>query len=186
MFESSRGEMAAGSVPTGGIQDGKGTGNMEIRAASEADIVRLRAIAHDSEAHWGYGHGFMEKFDQVFNITSSFLLNNPVYVGQINGTIVAFWGIKTDGQGASAKLEYLYVSARHLGEGIGTYMWRDLTLWCKAHHIEKLTFVTSGQAVRFYEKMGARLCGETCSKIDGRPIPCLVFSVNGQPPAEEA
>ena len=126
----------------------------------------------------------MDKFDHVFNITSSFLLNNPVHIGEIGGKIVAFWGIKIKEQGASAQLEYMYVSVHHLGEGIGKNMWRDLTTWCKEHHVEKLTFVTSEQAVRFYEKMGAKRYGETFSEIDGRLIPCLVFLIDQQPLAE--
>lgn len=149
---------------------------MEITAAAEADIEELRSIAHGAEAHWGYGREFMEKFDRVFNITPGFLVDHAVHVGRSGGKITAFWGIK--GHGPEAELEYLYVSPQHLGGGIGKCMWMDLVEWCSENRVEELTFVTSEQAVGFYEKMGARRCGEAVSGIDGRMIPRLVYQVS--------
>ena len=148
---------------------------MQITAAAKADIGELRAIAHGAEAHWGYDQAFMEKFDRVFNITPGFLVDNTVRVGKIGGKVIAFWGIK--GQGMGAELEYLYVSPQHLGEGIGKSIWLDLVEWCRENQVKELTFVTSEQAVGFYEKMGARRCGEAVSEIDGRLIPRLVYQV---------
>lgn len=148
---------------------------MKITAAIEADIHELRSIAHGAEAHWGYDRAFMEKFDRVFNITPDFLVDNPVRVGRNGGKIMAFWGIKN--RGAEAELEYLYVSPKHQGQGLGKCMWEDLTAWCRQHQVGKLTFVTSHQAVPFYEKMGARRCEDVVSEIDGRMIPQLIYQV---------
>ncbi len=148
---------------------------MEITAAVETDIEELRSIAHGAEAHWGYDRAFMEKFDRVFNITPEFLVDNPVRAARDGGKIMAFWGIKM--HGPEAELEYLYVSPKHLGQGIGRYMWRDLTVWCREQQVENLTFVTSHQAVPFYEKMGARRCGEMVSEIDGRMIPRFKYQM---------
>ena len=53
-------------------------------------------------------------------------------------------------------------------------MWRHLTDWCRENDMSEISFVTSFQAVGFYEKMGACVNGETLSIIDGRVIPKLL------------
>lgn len=146
---------------------------MEMTAAVEADLPELRSIAHDSEAYWGCGQDFMDKFDRVFNITGDFIVDNAVYTGRIGGKIVAFWGLKK--MGLTAELEYFYVSRDCIGMGLGKCLWYSLITWCIGKQVKKLTFVTSEQAVGFYEKMGARRCGEAVSEIDGRLIPRLIY-----------
>lgn len=71
----------------------------KISPASPADVPYLRSLAHDSEAHWGYSPEFMDKFDQDFNITASFLEENPVFAAYFGQTLAAFWGMRQSGQG---------------------------------------------------------------------------------------
>ena len=140
------------------------------------DVENLRSLAHESEAHWGYDKKFMDVFDRIINITEEFILNNPVYVIRENLNPVAFWGLRRDFE--MWELEYFYVSERDLGKGFGKQMWDHMTNWCKEHKIKRIHFVTSYQAVGFYEKMGAIQDGNSQSMIDGRSIPHFIYIVN--------
>ena len=143
--------------------------------ATPEDVDHLRSLAHKSESHWGYDNTFMDVYDSKFNITEKFILDNPVYVIWKNVIPIAFWGLKYDF--GKWELEYFYVAKRYLGKGYGKQMWHHMTNWCKEHKIRKIHFVTSYQAVGFYEKMGAIQEDVSQSMIDGRPIPHFIYEI---------
>lgn len=147
-----------------------------FRKAAQEDVEVLRRLAYQSEAHWGYHESFMERFHQEFNITKAFLTEHPVFVGETEAEIVAFWGMVQNQEGC--ELEYFYVASSCLGEGYGKVMWQHMTDWCRNRHIPSIHFVTSPQAVGFYEKMGAVQDRMAESVIDGRMIPHFQFEIN--------
>ena len=149
---------------------------MKFVQATPEDVKSLRSLAHKSEAHWDYDKQFMDVFDSKFNITEKFIVSNPVYILLENLIPVAFWGIRYDSE--TWELEYFYVSERNLGNGYGKQMWNHMTNWCKEHKIRTIHFVTSHQAVGFYEKMGAIQKGISQSMIDGREIPHFVYELS--------
>ena len=148
---------------------------IKFARATPENVEHLRSIAHDSEAHWGYDKEFMDAFDCKFNITEKFILNQPVYVLFRGSVPVAFWGLRQDLE--TWELEYFYVSEQDLGRGYGKQMWDHMINWCKEHKIRKIHFVTSHQAIGFYEKMGAVQDGMSQSMIDGRTIPHFVYEL---------
>lgn len=46
-------------------------GMMQFVQAIPENVENLRALAHKSEAHWGYDKKFMDTFDSKFNITEN-------------------------------------------------------------------------------------------------------------------
>ncbi len=114
---------------------------MEFIRAGINFTDELRKIAHESEAYWGYDHGYMTKFDSLFNITKEFIAMHTVYLGQQDGKIRCFWGIlrKSD----YWELEYFYISCDSIGEGCGRKMWLHMINWCMENHVEKIQWVTS-------------------------------------------
>jgi len=146
--------------------------NLFFTQATSTQTDQLRALARDSEAHWGYSSDFMARFDLTFNITPSFILENPVYAAWDGHAPLAFWGLKQDEN--DWELEYFYVAEHTLGKGYGQQMWRHMTDWCRSHAVASFHFVTSPQAIGFYEKMGAVQDGATHSSLDGRPIPHFI------------
>ncbi len=139
------------------------------------DVSKLRLLAHKSEAHWGYNENFMDIFDQVFNITEQFIRRNPVFVLWSDTDPVAFWGLMKDD--VCWELEYFYVEVSSLGKGYGKQMWSHMINWCEEHKIQTIHFVTSTQAVGFYERMGATKDYMAQSVIDGRSIPHFTYEV---------
>ena len=142
----------------------------------KAELVHLndlREIAYHSERYWGFSDEFMEIFEKKFNITESFLEKNPVYIGMEMDIPVCFWGVMPSYN--RCELEYFYVDTECIGNGYGAAMWRHLTNWCSENYMSEISFVTSSQAVGFYEKMGASVKEETLSIIDGRVIPKLLY-----------
>lgn len=148
---------------------------LSIRAAQVRDEDALRRIAFNSEAHWGYSEEFMKIFDENYNITETFLKNNPVYVIECSEEVIGFWGMETTTE--RFELEYFYIAEEHLRKGFGRVLWNNLLLWCTSNKVQEFNFVTSPQAVQFYLKSGAIKTGEVPSTIDRRMIPELLYSV---------
>lgn len=146
---------------------------MNFYRAEIWETEELRLLARESEAHWGYDESFMGIFDNTFNITESFIRENPVFSAREGECMAAFWGMRPDENGW--ELEYFYVSENVLGKGLGKKMWKHMTGWCEEQGVKQFHFVTSPQAVGFYEKMGAVQDGESRSLMDGRPIPHFVY-----------
>lgn len=147
---------------------------MIFHKADITEINQLRNIAYQSEAHWGYDDVFMDVFEKRFNITKEFLQQHPVYAGTVEDDTVGFWGMQ-DVDTDCPELEYFYIAPAYLNRGLGKLMWLDLTAWCRANGVAAFEFVTSPQAVGFYEKMGAAVTGERRSAIDGRMVPLLEY-----------
>lgn len=148
---------------------------IEFIRAIPQNVDKLRILARNSEAHWNYNDTFMTRFDEIFNITKKFIIENPVYVAWIDDCPVAFWGLSCGMLGW--ELEYFYVSESYLINGYGKQMWYHMIRWCKDHSIHKISFVTSHQAVGFYKKMGAIQDTMVESIIDGREIPHFIYRV---------
>lgn len=148
---------------------------MEFYRAGKEDTGQLRRLAYESEAYWGYDAAFMEAFEKQYNITEDFVMTNPAYAAADSQGLLGFWGLAQ--RDSKWCLEYFYVNANRIKTGLGKSLWNHLTGWCKENQIGELEFVTSPQAVGFYEKMGAVAVGEKKSPIDGRPIPNLRCSM---------
>lgn len=147
----------------------------DFRKAKESDLLRLRTLAEHSEAHWGFDDYFIKTFNEKYNLTVEFMKSNPVFIMNLEDEILGFWGIFQSNE--CAELEFFYIDVKHLKEGLGKHMWVHMISWCENQGIKKIEFVTSQQAVGFYEKCGAVQDGKSISTIDGREIPHLSFEI---------
>lgn len=148
-----------------------------IKAAFESDADLLSELAYYSELYWGYDDEYMENFKLYYNVTAEFIKKNPVSVLKEDNRIIGFWGM----QHATGlwELEYFYMTVGRIGKGHGRQLWGSLIEECKKNQIEKFEFVTSPQAVKFYEKMGAETIGRVKSVLkQGRMIPKLRYTLN--------
>lgn len=146
---------------------------LTFRRACSNDVERLRILARNSEAVWGFDETFLQTFDEKYNVTKTYINNNVVYVMLQNEVLVGFWGMNM--QEKLLELDFFYIDAGKLRRGYGKRMWKHLMEWCHANDVLRFDFVTSQPAVEFYLACGARLTGTTKSSIDGREIPTLRY-----------
>ena len=142
-----------------------------FRKAELKDLYRLRPLARNSEGIWSFSEEFLNVFDAKYNIDEEFLAAYPVYIMERGEGLLGFWGLIPKGR--AAWLEYFYIDASKTRKGLGKALLGHLKDYCRKARIEKLEFVTSQPALKFYERCGARVTGSTVSSIDGREIPQL-------------
>ncbi|MGC7873381.1 GNAT family N-acetyltransferase [Desulfosporosinus sp. SYSU MS00001] len=149
---------------------------LRIRSAKTGESETLTNIAIRSEAYWGYGSSYMEKFQSIYKMTEEFIIKNPTFVIEEDQNLLGFYGILTNNN--DSILEYFFVDSIYIGHGYGKILWNQLVNNCKDLGIKKFCIVTSPQAKEFYVKMGANVCGEVESLLKkGRLIPVLIYSV---------
>lgn len=149
---------------------------MHIRKAQACEADILTDIAVRSESYWGFDPDFMSNFKSIYRVTEKFINKNPTFVIEENDRIIGFYGVSNCG--SDTELEYLYVGPEHIGKGIGKLMWNHLIVHCKDNSIDRITFVTSPQAVGFYTKQGAVQVGEVESLVrKGRMVPRFIYDI---------
>ena len=147
---------------------------IKFRRADCKDVALLSEIACRSEAYWNYSDEFMEIFRSQYGVTEDFVEVNSVFLMENDQRQVGFYGLII---GNPTELEFFYIEPECIGKGYGRIMWEHLLELCHGEKIDSFVFVTSPQAVPFYEKMGAEVIGSTCSSVDGRNIPKLSFQI---------
>lgn len=149
---------------------------LKAEKADEKISEELSRLAYDSEAYWGYDKNYMDQFGKYYPVTADFIRNHPVRVLKEGDRAVGFFGLQKDKP--NWQLEFFYVRAAFVGKGYGRNLWNELLAFCREEKIGRFEFVTSPQAVPFYEKMGARVVGEEASLLKkGRIIPKLLYSL---------
>lgn len=148
---------------------------MQFRKALIDEADALSALAFRSEAFWGYDSSFMAKFEEIYRLTPETISMNTSEVMLYENRVVGFY-LYVIGPEA-VELEYFYVEPGCIGQGFGRALWKRLIQNMKAHQIDHFSFVTSPQAVGFYEKMGAFVVGEMVSQlVTGRMVPKLEYT----------
>lgn len=147
-----------------------------LRFATEDQSDLLSELAYRSEAYWGYDEAYMNRFRLFYNVGKDFISHNTVCVLEGGSDIIGFFGLSEKTE--EWQLEYFYITASHIGKGFGCRLWNMLIQKCREMDISCFEFVTSPQAVPFYEKMGAETIGYVESLLmRGRMIPKLRYAI---------
>jgi GNAT superfamily N-acetyltransferase len=143
-----------------------------MRDATVEDCEALSALAFASKAHWGYDDAFMEACREELTIRPVDLERARLRVAAAT-EILGFHGI--DG----GELGWMFVAPEATGRGIGTALFIDALDIARAAGIETLRIDSDPNAAAFYERMGARLVGETPSaSIPGRVLPVYAIGIS--------
>jgi N-acetylglutamate synthase-like GNAT family acetyltransferase len=152
-----------------------------IRPARPGDAEALSRLAADSEARWGFSDAFLDRFREAYRITPDYLARNPTFVAEEDGELAGFYALVPGG--GAWELEFLYVAPGRMGAGLGARLWRHMVDACREQGVREVRLVCGPEPLPFYLRMGAKVVGETRSKLDpGRRILELVYL----PPAGEA
>ena len=136
------------------------------------DCEALSALAFASKAHWGYDDAFMEACREELTIRPVDLERVRLRVA-VTTEILGFHGIDGD------ELGWMFVAPGATRRGIGTALFIDALDIARAAGIETLRIESDPNAAAFYERVGARLVGETPSaSIPGRVLPVYAIGVS--------
>ncbi|WP_119392495.1 GNAT family N-acetyltransferase [Taklimakanibacter lacteus] len=99
------------------------------------------------------------------------LSQRDVWVAEIEGTIVGFFGLEAPEDGVSV-VNPIFVEPDLQQGGVGRALWRKLEERARAAGARAIGLDSDPHAVGFYEKMGCRIIGWSPSgSIPGRKLP---------------
>jgi GNAT superfamily N-acetyltransferase len=126
-----------------------------IRPARADEGERLREIARDAKAHWGYDLDWVRSWVQGdFDFSAAALASNSYLVAESEGRAVAF--ARLIRKGDVAWLEDLWVEPPWIGRGVGTTLFEAAAEKARELGAKSMEWEAEPNAVGFYEKMGGR------------------------------
>jgi GNAT superfamily N-acetyltransferase len=147
---------------------------LHIRKARHDDVETLDALAYRAKASHGYDEAFMAACRDEMAIAVSTLSEREMWVAEsVACGIAGFFGLWPPEDGV-AEVDPFYVDPRFHSRGIGRALWMRLEQRAKLSGATKIGLDSDPHAVRFYERMGCVITGQSPSgSIPGRMLPRL-------------
>jgi GNAT superfamily N-acetyltransferase len=142
-----------------------------VRRARAGEAPLLSALALRSKAHWGYDAAFMTKVAPSFIISEEYLIGSPLYVLELAGTIIGFYGFRM--VGSDPFLSDLWLEPAHIGKGFGGTLMRHAIETAAREGYRYFLIESDPNAEAFYLRMGAERTGSIRSADSGRMLPLL-------------
>jgi GNAT superfamily N-acetyltransferase len=147
-----------------------------IRRARREEADELSQLSFRSKGFWGYSDDFMEACRDDLTVSTKYIESSPVYVAEINGKIVGFYGLVCSK--SNAELRDLFVEPKMIGKGIGKQLWEHMIKTARELQIQKVFIHSDPHAEGFYKAMGAKRIGEVISSVfPNRTLPLLEFQI---------
>lgn len=151
----------------------------EIRRATPDEAATLTEIAHAAKRHWKYPEDWIQRWKDDLTITPEFILNNEVFIAEIDDEIAGCCALVVNG--SLAEIEHMWLKPEHMGTGIG----RALFAHAKQRAVERganvLELSADPNAEGFYARMGAKRVGEISAGMSGqedRILPRMRLELN--------
>lgn len=143
-----------------------------LRPAEPSELDELTELCIRSKAHWGYDPAFMSACREELTLTPDDLVSASTWVIEAEGMPVAVAQVFFDG--GTAELHNFFVDPDHMGQGLGRRLFDWAVSEARRLGATSMRIESDPHARPFYERMGARLIGETPSEsIPGRMLPLL-------------
>ena len=152
--------------------------NIEIRKACREDCDELTRIAYAAKRYWGYPEEYIRLWRADLTVTLDFLDRHPVYCAVAGSRVVGFYAVA--GEGATRKLEHMWVDPEHIRTGVGTRLFLHAVDALRAAGVSVLRIASDPNAEGFYQQMGARHAGKVPSKPVGRELPLLLLELESR------
>jgi GNAT superfamily N-acetyltransferase len=124
-----------------------------VRQGREEDFVRLREIAVDAKAHWGYDRARVEEWALEGDFEPETLRARFVYVAEAEGEPVGWAALIPRGE--VGWLEDLWVGPAWIGRGVGRLLFEHVADRARELGAKRLEWEAEPNATGFYERMGA-------------------------------
>jgi GNAT superfamily N-acetyltransferase len=124
-----------------------------VRAGTERDFARLREIAVEAKAHWGYDRGLVEDWATRGDFEPGSLQAREVYVAEADGEPVGWASLIP--RGKVGWLEDLWIDPPWIGRGAGRLLFEHVADRARELGARRLEWEAEPNASGFYERMGA-------------------------------
>ncbi len=147
-----------------------------IRQAGTADREALADIAWQAKASLGYPREQLEAWRADLTPLPPAWPDLPTYVLELDEIAAGFYQLKIEG--ATARLEHLWVLPRYMRKGLGSALLAHAIRFAKQSGAGTLHIDSEPRAEAFYKKSGAVRVGAVAAPIAGddarvRPQLCL-------------
>ena len=142
---------------------------LPIRRARAGEGGVLTALARRAKAHWGYPPELLARFAVDLVLSEAAIDRDEVWVLDGDDGPIGFHRVVI---GEPAVLEDLWVEPAAIGAGHGRRLWLHAAGIARRGGAAAIELDADPNAVRFYERMGARQVGDTPSAVvPGRMLP---------------
>lgn len=164
------------------------TVNFIIRPACAGEAPTLTALCIRSKAYWGYDSGFMEAATPLLRIGEAEIGAGGVLVAATRGDpapcgVAAIVPLR---RCRWCELSHLFVAPERIGNGIGRALFEAASALAADRGATRLSILSDPSAAAFYERLGARRCGEAPSGVArNRMLPLFEYPIAGRPSAAD-
>jgi GNAT superfamily N-acetyltransferase len=124
-----------------------------VRQGREEDFSRLREIAVDAKAHWGYDRARVEDWALQGDFEPESMRERLVYVAEAESEPVGWAALIPRGE--VGWLEDLWVEPAWIGRGVGRLLFEHVADRARELGAKRLEWEAEPNATGFYERMGA-------------------------------
>ena len=151
-----------------------------IRPARKREAPFLTELCIRSKAHWGYDAAFMAAAAPALRISESEIGSGAILVAIACGDTLACGvvGLAPLPRPHWCEISHLFVAPERFGHGAGRALFDAAAALAAERGARYLSILADPNAVAFYEKLGARRCGEAPSDvIPNRMLPLYEFTI---------
>jgi BirA family biotin operon repressor/biotin-[acetyl-CoA-carboxylase] ligase len=154
---------------------------VRIRRGNADDLERLRQIAADAKAHWGYARARVDAWVNGPEFWSCPADELEIYVAETGGRTVAWASLAPRDE--IGWLEDLWVEPRAMGGGVGSSLFRHAAERARELGATRMEWEAEPNAIGFYEKMGGRYVRDGEPSSWGRTLAVMGVDL-GSPPMD--
>ena len=144
---------------------------MRIRSGREDDFERLREIAVEAKAHWGYDRARVEEWALAGDFEPESLRERLLYVAETEGRPVGWAALIPRGE--IGWLEDLWVDPAWIGRGLGRRLFERVAAEARQRGARRLEWEAEPNASGFYEHLGAAYVRDSEETEWGRVLEVL-------------
>lgn len=161
--------------------------DLTIRPARPGEGAVLTALCMRSKAHWGYDSGFMKAAAPLLRIGEPEIGAGGVLVAMAGGDplpcgVAAIVPLR---RRHWCELSHLFVAPERIGSGVGRALFGAAAALAAKRGATRLSILSDPSAAAFYQRLGARRCGEAPSSVArNRMLPLFEYAIPGRPSAD--
>ena len=148
---------------------------IRIREGTEPDFERLRAIAVEAKAHWGYDRALVEEWAQAGDFEPKSLRARLLYVAEVEGAPVGWAALIPRGE--VGWLEDLWIEPAWIGQGLGRALFEHVAAEARRRGARRLEWEAEPNAHGFYEHLGGAYVRDSEETEWGRVLQVLAVEL---------